>query len=45
MTSHGINIGEQKFAQEVSKIATLKGYKIGLKLAISILFAVNISAK
>jgi hypothetical protein len=45
MTSHGINMADQKFAQEVPKITTLKGYKIGLKLPISILFAVNISAK
>jgi hypothetical protein len=30
MTSHGINMVYQKFAQEVPKMATLEGYKIGL---------------
>jgi hypothetical protein len=30
MTSHGINIADKKFAQEVQKMATLEGYKIGL---------------
>jgi hypothetical protein len=30
MTSHGINMADQKFAQEVPKMATLEGYKIGL---------------
>jgi hypothetical protein len=30
MTSHDINMADQKFAQEVPKMATLEGYKIGL---------------
>jgi hypothetical protein len=45
MTSHGINMADQKFAQEVPKMATLEGYKIGLNLPISILFVVNRSGR
>jgi hypothetical protein len=30
MTSHGINMADQKFAQEVPKMAILEGYKIDL---------------
>jgi hypothetical protein len=30
MTSHGINMAVQKSVQEVPKMATLAGYKIGL---------------
>jgi hypothetical protein len=30
MTSLGINMADQKFPQEVTKMATLEGYKIGL---------------
>ena len=45
MTSHGINMADQKFAQEVPKMATLEGYKIGLNWPISILFVVNKSGR
>ena len=38
----GIRMAVEKFAQEVGKIATLKGYKIRLKRAMLILFTENI---
>jgi hypothetical protein len=38
-------MADQKFAQEVPKMATLEGYKIGLNWPISILLVVNRSGK
>jgi hypothetical protein len=34
-------MADQKFAQEVPKMATLEGYKIGLNWPISFLFVLN----
>ena len=45
MTSQGIKMAAQKFAQEVPKIATLEACRIGLNWPISILFAANNSAR